>query len=233
MKPYKYIELAIQHAPDNPVAVYLFRPVSQLLNTEVTVRVGGSFVFPPAGDIPFKIVVFVASGMGINPLISMMSWLGEQGKDSRWRGLEVRVLYGARVSRDAWSQEAVGAEMALKPANSLLDPCKIPFLPRIAKLFSSGKLQGQVTLFLTGLNSASNPTGDVIPCENLEIAYLRRRMTLADVQAAIGEKKGQDNSVVYVCGVPVMTDEFVGRLAAPEPEGFGMDKRRVLFEKWW
>lgn len=39
--------------------------------------------------------------------------------------------------------------------------------------------------------------------------------------------------MVYVCGVPGMTDEFVRALVAPAPGGFGMEERRVLFEKWW
>jgi hypothetical protein len=35
--------------------------------------------------------------------------------------------------------------------------------------------------------------------------------------------------VVYVCGVPDMTNEFVDLLRKTE----GMEEKRVLCEKWW
>jgi NAD(P)H-flavin reductase len=54
-------------------------------------------------------------------------------------------------------------------------------------------------------------------------------MTVQDVEDAVGGDR--DATVVYVCGVPAMTDEFVGALVSPE--GFGIDRTRVLFEKWW
>jgi NAD(P)H-flavin reductase len=54
-------------------------------------------------------------------------------------------------------------------------------------------------------------------------------MTVGDVEEAVGEDKAA--AVVYVCGVPGMTDEFVEALVSPD--GFGMDPERVLFEKWW
>jgi hypothetical protein len=63
----------------------------------------------------------------------------------------------------------------------------------------------------------------------VRVPCLRRRMTVEDVEEAVGEEK--DTAVVYVCGVPGMTDEFVRALVAPK--GFGMDPKRVLFEKWW
>jgi hypothetical protein len=43
-----------------------------------------------------------------------------------------------------------------------------------------------------------------------------------------GEK---DAAVVYVCGPPGMTDEFVEGLVGEG--GLGMERERVLFEKWW
>ncbi|SPQ21772.1 bd3b671e-2a23-4bf1-95b6-53afe3ed412c [Thermothielavioides terrestris] len=90
-----YLELAIQSSPTNPPAAYLFQPAAELLRNEVRVRIGGSFVFPPPAAAlappPLRKAVFVAGGMGINPLMSMLSFIGEQR--DRWAGLEVRVLY--------------------------------------------------------------------------------------------------------------------------------------------
>ncbi len=146
--------------------------------------------------------------MGINPLVSMLSYIGEQSG----LGVEVRVLYGVK---DPGVCEGEGE--------------RVLFLERMAGLFESGRVKGGLRLFLTG---GGDPTvsGDVVRCSSgVEVPFARRRITLGDVEEAVGGDK--EASVVYVCGVPSMTDEFVEALVSPE--GFGMEKRRVLFEKWW
>ncbi|KAI4217065.1 MAG: hypothetical protein LQ351_000373 [Letrouitia transgressa] len=62
-----YLELAIQKAPQNPPAAWLWRPGSEILGSDLLVRVGGSFVWPPQGIDPrdIKRAVFVAGGVGI------------------------------------------------------------------------------------------------------------------------------------------------------------------------
>lgn len=50
--PEPYLELAVQKSPDNPPAHYLWRPASEILHSELRVRVGGSFVWPPPGVQP-------------------------------------------------------------------------------------------------------------------------------------------------------------------------------------
>lgn len=47
-----YLELAVQKSPDNPAAQYLWRPTEEILSSELRVRVGGSFVWPPPGVQP-------------------------------------------------------------------------------------------------------------------------------------------------------------------------------------
>lgn len=47
-----YLELAVQKSPDNPPAHYLWRPAGDILDSELRVRVGGSFVWPPPGIQP-------------------------------------------------------------------------------------------------------------------------------------------------------------------------------------
>jgi NAD(P)H-flavin reductase len=70
----------------------------------------------------------------------------------------------------------------------------------------------------------------VVKCSNgVDVPFLRRRMAVRDVERAVG--KEAEAALVYVCGVPGMTDQFVEALTTPG--GLGMDKRRVLFEKWW
>lgn len=59
-----YLELAVQKSPDNPPAHYLWRPTGEILSSELRVRVGGSFVWPPPGVQPT-----VGSLCPLNPLL--------------------------------------------------------------------------------------------------------------------------------------------------------------------
>jgi hypothetical protein len=62
-----YVELAVQKAPSNPASAWLWRPKEEILGKELSIRVGGSFVWPPSGVKLEEIrnVVFVAGGVGI------------------------------------------------------------------------------------------------------------------------------------------------------------------------
>lgn len=50
--PAPYLELAVKESPDNTVAQWLWRPADEILSSELKVRVGGSFVWPPPGVLP-------------------------------------------------------------------------------------------------------------------------------------------------------------------------------------
>lgn len=62
-----YLELAVQKSPRNPAAAWLWQQSNVVLGSELMVRVGGNFVWPPPNvkvqDI--KKVVFVSGGVGI------------------------------------------------------------------------------------------------------------------------------------------------------------------------
>ncbi len=111
----------------------------------------------------------------------------------------------------------------------------ILFLERIAALFAREKVRGELRLFLTpgeggGAEKAGEGDGDgVVWCNEVDVPFCRRRVTVADVAASVGPDK--TSALVYVCGVPAMTDEFVEQLTSPE--GVGMEPHRVLYEKWW
>lgn len=62
-----YVELAIQEAPSNSPAAWLWRPKEEILGKELDIRVGGSFVWPPSNiDMnSIKNVVLIAGGVGI------------------------------------------------------------------------------------------------------------------------------------------------------------------------
>ncbi|KAK1833294.1 hypothetical protein QBC39DRAFT_303095 [Podospora conica] len=204
-----HLELAIQLSPQNPVAAYLWQdPPSSLLGTSVYVRVGGSFTWPPPPSVRdgLRKVVFVAGGVGINPLVSMLSSFGEEE-----RGLEVYFFYSLRDPGEG------------REAGGML------FLERVAGVFERGGVRGGLRLFLT---SGEGGGEGVLPWSGGEgLVYERRRMTVGDVAEVVGGDKGA--AVVYVCGVPGMTDGFVEGLTGTGEGGLGMERERVLFEKWW
>ncbi|TLD16737.1 uncharacterized protein PgNI_02376 [Pyricularia grisea] len=257
-----YLELAVQKSPDNPAAAYLWqgRPTSTsnedsgdeeegedepngdkqlpgLVGTQVQVRIGGSFVYPPSDIAPtsqvLRRVVFVAGGMGVNPLVSMVSHMAEQDRGEA--GPEVRFLYSLR---------APGGKGRREGADGML------FLNRLADLFARDSLQGRLQLFLTlaagddeddggegqrqqtytDMNGNEVEADGVVSCNEVDVPFHRRRITKADLVEAIGPEP--KHAVVYICGVPTMTDEMVKYLTDKDA-GIGLDTDRVKFEKWW
>jgi hypothetical protein len=97
-----YIELAIQASPSNPPAAYLWLPPAQILDKPLRVCVGGAFIYPPPAMSfeeckRIERAVFVAGGVGVNPVMSMLSAMHGLGP-GRMGGMVkfVRVLYTVR-----------------------------------------------------------------------------------------------------------------------------------------
>ncbi|KAJ5779697.1 hypothetical protein N7457_007417, partial [Penicillium paradoxum] len=218
-----YVELAVQNSPANPSAAWLWRPKENILGKELNIRVGGSFVWPPTGisisDV--KNVVFVAGGVGINPLISMLSHLNNNEPHTP-NPKTIRILYSSRLLQD---HETVTAETALD---------QVLFLPRLRQIIrsqeSSHRLHISLDLFLTDLGSSSSllasgsPSGIKIHSERISDRDLRAAATGED-----GELDPQ-GTVCYVCGPPAMTDAVVEKMAQMLGE---VGEQRVFFEKWW
>ncbi|KAK3325577.1 hypothetical protein B0H66DRAFT_548694 [Apodospora peruviana] len=245
-KKYAYLELAIQKSPSNPPAAWLWQqPPSSILQSVLHVRVGGAFVYPPfpLKPEPIRKVIFLAGGVGINPLTSMLSSIADLNNKNNTP--EVHFFYSVK-----------------NPPSDVegpFDSKRIHFLDRIAGLFSPfpcpdgcaapASVKGKFKLFLTsGTGTGPTPTTppdekkETIPCCNgrVQTPFLRRRITKQDVASALGLGLGdgdgddQEGTYVYVCGVPSMTDQFVRELTSPvETGGLGMEADRVLFEKWW
>lgn len=207
------MELAIQNAPGNQPAEWLWGSADKILGSELQVRVGGSFVFPPPLIPVDKIrkVVFVAGGVGINPLMSMMSYIAETNYD-----LDVQVAYASKVPSDSFEE--------------------ILFFKRITGLFEEGKLKGKLQIFATGLPDVLHSSlpktiaklKETCKAANLDIHA--NRITPSDLQAIVGEGS-REGIAVYVCGPPTMTDELIEVLTSPE--GVELDSRQVLSERWW
>lgn len=158
-------------------------------------------------------IFFLAGGVGINPLMSIVSHLAERPPLSPQVAIDF--LYSVRDS---------GA-----------DPAKILFLERLAGIFgrrggdAPAKVRGELRLFLTGGEGGGEEEDGRIDDGVVDLPFKRRRVTIEDVAEAVGDDKR--GVVVYVCGVPKMTDEFVEKLTSPQ--GLGLEPHRVLHEKWW
>lgn len=159
-------------------------------------------------------IVFVAGGVGINPLMSIASHLAER-PDPRHT---VEFLYSTR-----------------DPGEGRRDANKILFLDRLAGIFNGGggapKVNGGLGLFLTPGRSvrASEKDEEGTSGDGLGVPFKQRRIAIEDVAEAVGNDKRF--AVVYVCGLPAMTDGFVENLISPK--GLGLEPHRVLYEKWW
>lgn len=202
--PNPYLELAVQESPSNPPAAWLWRSKEDILGQVLKVRIGGSFVFPPREGWTGKRVVFVAGGVGINPLMSMLSHISENEYD-----LDVRVLYGTKL-----------------PTNGTAG---VVFLDRIKELYRQSSVKGTVEVFATGDNVGSEQEEPLDEAAFVKVH--RRRLAAADVEDLVGIDD-PESTVVYICGPPTMTDEFVAALTSKE-KGLGLDPKQVLTEKWW
>ena len=205
-----YLELAVQKSPDSLAAIWLWGEEDDIVGSEINVRVGGSFVWPPVNVPPSSLrkVVLVAGGVGINPLMSILSSIGDKPDGD----YDVQLLY---------SMKDPGGE---RDAEGML------FIERIATIFAREKVKGSLDLFLTSTEKAEvTEDRDTIYCNEVEVPFVKRRLTVDDVVSAIDEDKA--SAVVYICGVPTMIDDMVKALTSQD--GLGMESNRVLCERWW
>ncbi|KIW22767.1 uncharacterized protein PV07_11033 [Cladophialophora immunda] len=188
----------------------------------MTFRVGGNFVYPPPTLNQEECraldrVVFIAGGVGINPVMSMISAMHVLGAD-KLGGMTrtVRVLYASRREKN----DETGAEEEILFEKRLKDIAE--------KWKGHDRVDFKYTLFVTNGPSGTEGTKqDEVGPGNMATRY--RRIEHDDLFDALGPEGNRAHTVVYVCGLPTMTDEFVALLQkAP-----GMEDRRVLCEKWW
>lgn len=185
----------------------MWRDEKQVVGSEVCVRVGGSFVWPPPkvhglerGGGGVKRVVFVAGGVGVNPLVSIVLFLGELQREKGSLGFKVVFLYSSKAVKE--------------------EEGEVLFLGRLREVFEGLGGEGELRVFLTG---------DVEESELVENGVEKRRIEEGDLMEALGPVREREGTVIYVCGVPSMTDEFVKRAKKAE----GMMEANVLCERWW
>ncbi|KAF2275858.1 uncharacterized protein EI97DRAFT_378367 [Westerdykella ornata] len=219
-----FVELAIQKSPENPVAAWLWRAHQDILGTVLNVRVGGSFVWPPPGMDEESVTraVFVAGGVGINPLMSMIT----------------------HICEDTSSKAHIHLSYSTKMPSSHSEQHQILFLDRIVRLFSNRGSSCSLDLHITGtwdgskLPQATELARQLMISDpqsggasfNLPATSVHQtRISMQSLQEAIGPEEGRATSVYYVCGPPNMTDSTVEQLRGTP----GIRPERVYCEKWW
>lgn len=185
------------------------------MNAPVSFRIGGNFTFPPLtlGRNEFTQidnVVLIAGGVGVNPIMSMVSAMDLQGT-GKLGGMpkRIRLLYSSKR----------GADQEGKPEEIL-------FEERLQAVARKWKKKDDVDFGYTFFEtSGSRAGGD----RTAEFTTLERRISHDDLLEALGPEERRSRTLVYVCGLPAMTDGFVDVLKKTP----GMDEKRVLCEKWW
>ncbi|PLB55263.1 hypothetical protein P170DRAFT_432793 [Aspergillus steynii IBT 23096] len=221
-----YVELAVQHAPENPASAWLWQPQSEIQGKQLTVRVGGSFVWPPSGlNLEgVRNVTLIAGGMGINPIISILSHLNNNVDEitALQHPFNIHLLYSTKLPPSTDTSTA--------SSESYL--AQVLFLSRLRQIIrgqsQSRRLRISLNLFLTNLSSDQSSLLQENPAE---LTVHSRRISESDLQKTLTGSDGKANpndTVYYVCGPPKMTDELVNVLG-----GLGSTKENVFFEKWW
>ncbi|PHH79751.1 hypothetical protein CDD80_3871 [Ophiocordyceps camponoti-rufipedis] len=206
-----YVELAVARAPENAVAAWLWRPTDRVLGSAVRLRIGGSFVFPPLDSRLGNVggLVFVAGGVGINPLVSMLRFVAEMESAL---DIDVRVLYASKL-----------------PASGRLQD--ILFLSEIAALFGQRKLRGWLRLYATGAGNGLVVDEGSSHVGGAPVDVGSGRLTSDEARRVVRELDPA-KTLVYICGPPLMTDELFAALTESGQEG-SLKPDRVLTEKWW
>lgn len=152
----------------------------------------------------------MAGGVGVNPVMSMLSAMYGLGPGVVGGMVKsVRVLYTTR-KRDG--EEVLFYER----------------IRTIAEAYEGSEdIDFRFVLHETGGEGASGADSHVGGTKSVE--HKLRRIGHGDLLDCLGPREDRENTVVYVCGPPEMTDDFVEVFGKAE----GMEQRRVLCEKWW
>ncbi|KID73030.1 Armadillo-like helical, partial [Metarhizium brunneum ARSEF 3297] len=210
-----YLELAVQQSPENAVAAWLWQPAEKIIGSHLHVRIGGSFVLPPPSHPQLENIeriVFVAGGVGINPLMSMLSYIAETDGFSK---LDVSVFYTSKLP------DRGGLESIL-------------FVQRIAALFADGRVKGTFKMYLTGSPESLQRfkrcrKAHCVMDNNVEVQEGR----LSAAELCPDPRNGdQSSSLFYICGPPTMTDSLFTSLTSGD-SGLNISPAQIMIERWW
>ncbi|CAG8522333.1 9227_t:CDS:2 [Dentiscutata erythropus] len=203
-------ELSIKYST-NPPAKWFHENAK--IGDNVEVRVGGDFVWDERKEQEdgTECVLFIAGGVGINPLISMFTSILEAENNTNANDMKnqmkkvgvkkIRLLYSARSF------------------NELL------FYNRIEKLRKEWPQVLECKYFLTGENAP--PSQSLSISDESEFYYGQRisQKILGDI--IMKECENLEKLKCFICGPPIMRDNLICWL-----KNVGLVEKRILIEKW-
>ena len=184
----------------------------------VAVRVGGKFVLREA-----EAALFVAGGVGINPLYCMLRhWCESPGPPSARAALLVaartrtELLFSAQLQRLA-SQHPERLRISLHTTREPVAPAVVAAGPGVVGAGCGRIGEGELEAALRWLG-----------CEPNAIAPERRAVPWQETRARQPGTAvlATAATAAYVCGPPIMTDDTVGTLRR-------MGVPHVYSEQWW
>jgi len=200
-----FAELGIRFNPYHAVSNYLH----QFKNKDVhdlkliaKIRGGsGTCVYvPDSNDAP---ITFIAGGIGITPILSMIQSALELSKHSECTNLNLRLFYSIRSLE----------EFAYK--NVLLD------------LEQTYKANFKLYITITQPQNATFSSSREFHKGRWDIQQI---LSHIEIKESIGPLDySHDPSIFYVCGPPSMVDKFQDELVIKHK----FPKNQVRFEKWW
>ncbi|KAF0505741.1 oxidoreductase NAD-binding domain-containing protein 1 isoform X1 [Gigaspora margarita] len=197
-------ELSIKYST-NPPAKWFHENAK--IGDSVEVRVGGDFVWDERKEQEdeTECVLFIAGGVGINPLISMFTSILEAKNNTNVNNMmgvkKIRLLYSARSFSE------------------------LLFYNRIEKLRKEWPHILECKYFLTGENAP--PSQSPSTNDEAEFYYGQRisQKILGDI--IMKERENLEKLKCFICGPPIMRNDFICWLKSA-----GLIEKRILLEKW-
>mmetsp|Transcript_29463 Transcript_29463/g.64370 ORF Transcript_29463/g.64370 Transcript_29463/m.64370 type:complete len:343 (-) Transcript_29463:697-1725(-) len=223
-----------------PPAVWIHNDAKP--GAEVELRVGGNFVIT---EEDFKRpILFVAGGIGITPLYSMMRHAVEQCES----GLVMKLLYAARGKQEHCMVEEIreiekmaaakGSRVDVTLFDSSINPDVVGLQPAKSLGSRIGACLGRFkqASFNRAAHLCSADTepsisgGSSVKRVDLpskvagRVERLHLKMAIASLEGLACPKP----ATAFLCGPPKMSDEMEAHLLA-----LGMPKERIRLERWW
>lgn len=163
--------------------------------------------------------MFIAGGVGINPIMSMITAMDLQGV-GKLGGMpkRIRLYYSSRrrVDKDGKPEEILFEKRLEAIARKWAKKDEVDFGYTLFETSGSDKVRE---------GAEEQDKDERSTC----VTVLKRRMNYDDLDKEIKPSERAENTLVYVCGLPSMTDDYVDVIRkAP-----GFNEKRVLCEKWW
>ncbi|CAG8522005.1 18568_t:CDS:2, partial [Racocetra fulgida] len=213
--PYQYnltntFELSIKYSTHPPAKWF---HESAKIGDSVEVRVGGEFVWDEKKEQEdgTESVMFIAGGVGINPLISMFTSILEVENNTNVDNMKNQMKkVGVRKIRLLYSAKSFS---------------ELLFYNRIEKLRKEWPQVLECKYFLTGENVP--PSQSPFASDGSEVYYGQRisQKILGDI--IMKERENLEKFKCFICGPPIMRDDLICWLKSA-----GLVEKRILLEKW-